>query len=194
MSLSLQHLIPTKLIRRASPAMPDGTPIASVKTVTTGRRGRPRFVIDPSVLREAFGSHRKITKKGLAKVLGVGRHTLGKQLKLYGIHNKYSEMTDQELDETVSAFVQERPDSGESYCWAELRKQNLRVQRHRLRASLKRLNPLGNALRHANPIQRRKYQISGSNKLWHLDGHMKLITYGFVIHGIIDGYDRFVSD
>ena len=30
--------------------------------------------------------------------------------------------------------------------------------------------------------------MPGPNSLWHIDGHHSLITWGFIIHGCIDGY------
>ncbi|KAG1733230.1 uncharacterized protein EDB91DRAFT_1057653, partial [Suillus paluster] len=34
------------------------------------------------------------------------------------------------------------------------------------------------------------YAVPRSNHLWHLDGHHKLILWGIVIDGLIDGYCR----
>ncbi|KAE9382610.1 hypothetical protein BT96DRAFT_778281, partial [Gymnopus androsaceus JB14] len=34
--------------------------------------------------------------------------------------------------------------------------------------------------------------VSRPNALWHIDGHHKLIMWGFVIHGVVDGYSRIV--
>lgn len=34
------------------------------------------------------------------------------------------------------------------------------------------------------------YNVGGPNHLWHLDGYHKLIKWGFVIHGCIDGFSR----
>ena len=31
------------------------------------------------------------------------------------------------------------------------------------------------------------------NSLWHLDGHHSLVSWGFVIHGAIDGYSRLIT-
>jgi hypothetical protein len=42
-------------------------------------------------------------------------------------------------------------------------------------------------------IQRWQYKVSRPNALWHMDGHHKLICWGIVIHGIIDGYCHTVS-
>ncbi|KAI5987282.1 hypothetical protein EDD15DRAFT_2173867, partial [Pisolithus albus] len=35
---------------------------------------------------------------------------------------------------------------------------------------------------------RHKYHIKQPNALWHIDGHHKLIRWGIVIHGFIDGF------
>ena len=40
---------------------------------------------------------------------------------------------------------------------------------------------------------RRVYNVAGPNALWHLDGHHKLIHWGFVSHGCIDGYSRLIT-
>jgi len=43
------------------------------------------------------------------------------------------------------------------------------------------------------PIQRRVYSVPGPNALWHLDGNHKLIRWGLVIHGGIDGFSRLIT-
>ncbi|KAJ7588143.1 hypothetical protein C8J56DRAFT_713815, partial [Mycena floridula] len=65
----------------------------------------------------------------------------------------------------------------------------LQVQKARVKSSVDRTNPLGRVIRTRNPVSRKKYSVSRPNSLWHLDGHHKLIHWGIVIHGIIDGYD-----
>jgi hypothetical protein len=57
-----------------------------------------------------------------------------------------------------------------------------------------RVDGLGRALRERKIIQRKKYAIKRPNALWHLDGHHKLIRWGIVIHGFVDGYCRTVSE
>ncbi|KAJ7927346.1 hypothetical protein B0H13DRAFT_1598765, partial [Mycena leptocephala] len=42
-------------------------------------------------------------------------------------------------------------------------------------------------------IRRRRYKVPRPNYLWHCDGYHKLIWWGIVIHGFIDGYCRTVS-
>jgi hypothetical protein len=34
------------------------------------------------------------------------------------------------------------------------------------------------------------YWVPHPNAVWHIDGHHKLIKWGFVIHGAIEGYSR----
>ncbi|KAJ7172911.1 hypothetical protein C8R43DRAFT_821115, partial [Mycena crocata] len=63
----------------------------------------------------------------------------------------------------------------------------LRVQKERARLSLKRVDALGQALRTRLAIRRRRYKVPRPNYLWHCDGHHKLIWWGVVIHGFIDG-------
>ncbi|KAJ8092358.1 hypothetical protein PM082_023813 [Marasmius tenuissimus] len=67
---------------------------------------------------------------------------------------------------------------------------DLRLQRHRVLASIARVDGLGIILRRNRAIRRRKYRVLRPNALWHIDGHHKLILWGIVIHGIVDGYGR----
>lgn len=52
-----------------------------------------------------------------------------------------------------------------------------RVQRSRLLAMLKNVDPLGTILRgvQLNVIQRRSYSVAARLALWHIDGYHKLI-------------------
>ncbi|KAH0834140.1 hypothetical protein J3R83DRAFT_11443, partial [Lanmaoa asiatica] len=54
------------------------------------------------------------------------------------------------------------------------------------------IDPLGRVIRHQTAIQRRVYKSPRSNYVWHIDGHHKLICWGIVIHGMIDGHCRTV--
>ena len=47
---------------------------------------------------------------------------------------------------------------------------------------------MGRALWHHDGILRRQYQSRYSNAIWHIDGLHKLILWGYVIHGTIDGH------
>jgi hypothetical protein len=63
-----------------------------------------------------------------------------------------------------------------------------------VRASMHRVRPLAGFLRNNGPIVRQSYRLLRPNAVWHCDGYHKLIRYGVVIHGFIDGYCHTVSD
>jgi hypothetical protein len=143
-------------------------------------------------LREAMSSKRNITLTELAYKLKMHRHTLRRKMKLHGVIRKFDELSDADLDLLITVFKVEKPNSGLRYLIGFLHRHGLRVQRERVRQSLRRVDGLGQELRRRNTIQRRKYKVPRPNFLWHLDGHHKLIWWGIVIHGLIDGYCRTV--
>ena len=69
------------------------------------------------------------------------------------------------------------------------------MQETRVRASIKRVDGLGLAIWQAatDTISYRTYKVKRPHALWHVDGHRKLILWGIVIHGIVDGYSCTVS-
>ncbi|KZP08851.1 hypothetical protein FIBSPDRAFT_760713, partial [Athelia psychrophila] len=68
-----------------------------------------------------------------------------------------------------------------------LRYHGFRVQRRRVMWSLRRVDKLGKTLRERKVIRRRAYHVKRPDALWHVDGHHKLIRWGIVIHGMVDG-------
>ncbi|KAG9089884.1 hypothetical protein FS749_000974 [Ceratobasidium sp. UAMH 11750] len=161
---------------------------AVVKKQVEGRGGR-RTIIDPDILREALSPGRTINISLLAKALGVSRPTIYSNMRQYGITRAYSKLSDRELDAVVANYKELRPASGLRFMMAYLRTSSLRVQRSRVHQSLKRVDGVGSKLRKRKAVKRREYSVPGPNCLWHLDGHHKLIRWGIVVHGMIDGYD-----
>ena len=53
--------------------------------------------------------------------------------------------------------------------------QGIRVQRARLRNSLKRVDRVGRRFRSINSIRRRVYNVRSPLSLWHMDGNHKLV-------------------
>lgn len=45
---------------------------------------------------------------------------------------------------------------------------------------------------HISYFYRRVYNVAGPHHLWHHDGHHKLIRYGLITHGCVDGFSRTV--
>jgi hypothetical protein len=168
------------------------TQLNMVETIHTGHRGRPRKLISEPFLRAALSNESKISVVELAKVLRVSRKTVYRYMVHFGISRSYSGLTDGQIDIMLAAYRVQRPTSGVRYIMGFIRRCGLRVQRHRVLSSLKRIDEFGQALRHYVVIKRRCYRVPRPNSLWHMDGHHKLIHWGFVIHGIIDGYCRTV--
>ncbi len=159
----------------------------------TGRRGRPRKVINEHFLREAFAPNRRINQSALAKKLKMNRKTVHNNRLLYGIKNVYSNISDHELDHLVRQYKQQRPKNGWRYLSGYLSGKGIKVQAFRIQRSLKRVDRIGVALRVRRGIDRKTYSSKRPNYLWHCDGHHKLIRWGIVIHGFIDGFCRTVS-
>ncbi|KAG1902006.1 uncharacterized protein F5891DRAFT_949914, partial [Suillus fuscotomentosus] len=85
-------------------------------------------------------------------------------------------------------FRQMKPNSGVHYLTGHLRQLGLWIQQQRVISSIHHVDPLGTALYQCTMIQWRQYKVSRPNALWHMDGYHKLIRWGIIIHGIIDGY------
>ncbi|KAJ7140649.1 hypothetical protein C8R44DRAFT_594690, partial [Mycena epipterygia] len=63
----------------------------------------------------------------------------------------------------------------------------LRIQKRRVYSSVHRVDGIGNILRQRRVIKQKDYKVSCPHALWHVDGHHKLILWGIVIHGFVDG-------
>lgn len=159
----------------------------------SGRRGRPKKIISREFLEEVFTPHRRLNQSAIGRSIKVGRHTVRKYRKLYGIPHSYANITDAELDRLVREYKSPLPKNGWRYVIAHLATKGYKVQVQRVKSSLKRIDRLGTALRQRRGIRRRDYTSKRPNYLWHCDGHHKLIRWGIVIHGFVDGYCRSVS-
>ena len=104
--------------------------------------------------------------------------------------HEYSTLDDTELDVLTEDFVHYHPNSGQISYDVCLRAKGLRIQRHRIRSSLLRVDPTGVRRRFRQVLHRRDYRVAMPNSLWHIDGYHKLIRWRIVIHGRIDGFSR----
>ena len=105
---------------------------------------------------------------------------------------KYTDISDAALDAILCNIRHRHPHSGQSMIQGMLTGMGYHLQRYRMRESLQRIDPLGNLLRRHQPISRRRYSVPGPNSLWHIDGHHSLVRCGFVVHGGVDGFSRFI--
>ncbi|VDB89332.1 unnamed protein product [Peniophora sp. CBMAI 1063] len=167
--------------------------ITPVKLVRLAATGRPRKEIDLSFLRNATSPARKITHAELAAALGMSRQTFYARRREARLPPRYADLSDDELDTLVKLYKLVKPNAGRNFTDAFLRRHGFRVQMNRIRGSLRRVDPIGQKLREHITVKRREYHVPGPNHLWHADGHHKLIRWGIVIHGFIDGYSRTVT-
>jgi hypothetical protein len=165
---------------------------ALVSIEHTRNPGQPRKILDADFLRYAV-QRSSIPFIQLARAVGVHRHTLSRRMKECAMSRKYSNISDNALDTLIRNYKKEKPGSGLQYIIGCIRSKGLRIQEERIRMSLQRVDLLGKTLRARHVIHRRQYAVGRPNALWHMDGHHKLIRWGIVIHGFIDGYCRTVS-
>ncbi|KAH6905449.1 hypothetical protein BKA70DRAFT_1085526, partial [Coprinopsis sp. MPI-PUGE-AT-0042] len=106
--------------------------------VYTGRPGRPRKVFNNALLAEALGTHRKISVETLAGALHVHSNTLERHLRLHGIYQRFTDISDHDIDQLIRDFKKAHPKSGVRYAVGWLKKRFIRVPKRRVVASLKR--------------------------------------------------------
>lgn len=141
----------------------------------TGSVGRPRFEIPREQLVWLIES--KFTVPQIAEIIGVSVRTIHRRMSEYGlsIHTTYAELTDNELDSVISEIHREFPMCGNKQMSGHLFSRGLRVQQHRIRESMRRVDPEGTMARRLNVIHRRCYSVPAPRSLYHIDGNHKLI-------------------
>ena len=100
-------------------------------------------------------------------------------------------MSETELIQVMEDVRKATPNIGQSRMIGALKSRGLRIQRCRVRACLRRIDPVGTALTW-NPTIYRRYHVPHPNVLWHIDGNHKLIRCRLVINACIDGFSRLV--
>ena len=102
------------------------------------------------------------TKSEIVKALLISQTTLWWRLREQGVNlHSYSELSDDELDELdelVRGIHSRHPRIGYSLVKGMLEQQNIKVQRYRLRESIRRTDPVGTSLRWAQVICHRVYR------------------------------------
>ncbi|XP_057301646.1 uncharacterized protein LOC130636069 [Hydractinia symbiolongicarpus] len=164
---------------------------------TSGQRGRPRYAIHSSKLENLLSMGFTVEKIAREGLLGGTMHpntihNFIKKSQIQSPRQRFANLNDRELTEKIQSIHKDFPNSGALEIQAHLRNQNIIVQRDRVRTTLSAVDPIGTATRWSQTIERRSYYVPTPNFLWHTDSHHKLIRWNFVIHGIIDGYSRFV--
>ncbi len=116
---------------------------------------------------------------------------------MYGqtVRQMYADITDMQWDGLMTGINLNFPNSGYRLASSVLQSMGYRVIERRVRESQRRIDPISMAYRHSRrgTVQRRRYNVPYPNAIWHVDGHMSLIRWGFVVHGAIDGYSRLIT-
>ena len=103
------------------------------------------------------------------------------------------EISDDSLNQEVKVIKKTFPACGEGMVIGCLRSKGIFVPRHRVRQIIRVHDPIAGLLRWTVATSRRNYSVPGPNTLWHIDGLHKLIRWGFVVHGCIDGFSRMIT-
>ena len=83
----------------------------------------------------------------------------------------YTPLSDEELDQKIKEIIERFPNIGYRRLTGFLVSKGLKVNRERIRASLKRVHPEGILLRslELNIVRPRQYDVRGPLALWHID-------------------------
>ena len=149
----------------------------------SGQKGRPRIIVPREQLELLIGLG--FSTVNIALLLGVSNSTIKPRLSDFGIPIRctYTEIADNALDEVILTILQDFPNTGYKRMTGFLRSRGLRIQQHRIRESMRRVDPAGVLLRSLEMriTQRRSYRVPGPLALWHIDGNHKLIRYSILI-------------
>lgn len=151
---------------------------STVQTVT-GEIGRPRYSIEEERLIELLEINLPVHY--IAMLLGVSASTVNRRMREFDLSARqfYSNLTDQELDETVQQIKTEMPAAGYRMVKGRLKSLGIHVQWRRVAASMHRVDSLGilSRLTGMGCIVRRTYSVRGPLSLWHCDTNHKLIRF-----------------
>uniref|UniRef100_A0A3Q3AAD9 Integrase catalytic domain-containing protein n=1 Tax=Kryptolebias marmoratus TaxID=37003 RepID=A0A3Q3AAD9_KRYMA len=131
----------------------------------------------------------------ISRMLSVNIRTLYNHRTQFGLvdYGSFINISNEVLDSVITGVLNQTPGSGETYITASLRGRGIRVQRRRVRQHLRIIDPVGRAFRGRRAIQRRVYNVSVPNQVWHVDTNHKLNLWGFVFHGGVDGFSRCIT-
>ena len=157
--------------------------------------GRPPLAVTRDQLQHLRSLHFSWQK--ISKLLHVSISTIQRRRSEFGLEEEnYSDITNEELDSIYRSLANNSgdnivtPNLGRRRFIGALRSRGLRIQRSRVSECIRRVDPVGTALRWRLVIHRRKYYVPTPNSLWHIDSAHKLIRWKFVVHVCIDGKTR----
>ena len=155
------------------------------------QRGHPRITIGEEQLGFLVENGFRITD--IANFFQSSRRTIERRMAELSLRwCNFTAMSDSDLDLRVDGIISLHPQCGKKSVSGLLWSQGYKIQRQRIRDSIRRVDPVGVQLRSRRPLHRRVYNVRSPNSLWHLDGYHKLIRWKIIIHGGIDCYSRLI--
>ena len=150
----------------------------------SGKTGRPRFQIYSDQLRFLLILNFPVTD--IATFFAVNVRTVHRRMSgcLLSVSSSYSTVTGQELDAILRDILIDFPNTGYRRILGHLNARGMRVQEKPVRRSFHRVD-LEDVIKRCislRTIQRRKYNVKGSNSLWHIDGIHKVIRLVAICH------------
>jgi hypothetical protein len=157
----------------------EGPAICFARTVQTGKRGRPRVEVDPSLLSTALGLR---PKTQIAETAKCSARTIRRRQLDHGINvpgpspsvgngsiPQVAVISDEELDRYLVIIMQDFPSFGRRLATACLKANGVKVSERRVREALVRVNGVPGIFG-GRRVHRRQYWVAGANSLWHHDG------------------------
>ena len=137
MILNNDHMVSIVLVKMAEALEESST-----------KRGRPAMDVDPDEVKYLLSVGFSKTK--VAEIMGVSRQTIYNKTRAWGQRvdfEKYSVITDSDLDGKIKDIKLSHPHDGEVMMTGHLLSLGIRIPRERLRASIRRVDPVGTAER-----------------------------------------------
>ena len=106
----------------------------------------------------------------IGRILGISERTLRRRRHEFGlpvgVGENFSDVSNDDLDEYVREILEVTPSAGQRLVEGGLRQRGLRIQRHRIQESIRRVDQVLRTLRAAQQIIRRVYSVPCPNALW----------------------------
>ncbi len=135
----------------------------SVVDQSVNIRGHPRIGIDSNQLCYLVECGFRV--RDIALILGCSKCTIERRMNELGLHSgDYSTITDDELDYKIANFLSMHRLCGEKSISGLLRSEDCKVQRQRIRDSIRRVDPVGIELQSRITLHRRTYQVQTHKK------------------------------
>ena len=154
-----------------------------IQPVSIGMVGRPSFNISNEQL--TYLVENEFSVPQIADMIGVSVSTIRRRMTEFGlsVRARYSQLTEDELDEIVSEIQGQFPCCGNRQMQGHLLSRGFRVQKNRVRESQLRVDHYRVMIRRcrAYVFRRREYSVPSPRSLYHIDGNHKLIRLLLII-------------